>query len=105
MKYRVVITPAAEADLRAAHRFIRRDSPSAAKEWTRGIRKKIRSLANRPLRAPLAPEAAYFDEPIHELFYGSGNRGTYRILFTIIRDTVFVVHVRHGSRGPLTTEL
>jgi plasmid stabilization system protein ParE len=50
------------------------------------------------------PESREFDRPIRELFYGFGNRGTYRILFTIIDRTVFVLHVRHGSMQPLLTE-
>ena len=57
----------------------------------------IRTLSKFPMRCNLAPESASFDEPIRELFYGSGNRGTYRILFVIRDRTVWVLHVRHGS--------
>lgn len=49
----------------------------------------------------MAPESASFEEPIRELLYGSGNRGTYRILFVVLDGTVFVLHVRHGSMLPL----
>ena len=27
--------------------------------------------------------------------------GAYRILFTIAKDTVYVLHIRHGARQPL----
>jgi len=49
----------------------------------------------------MAPEAAYFDDPIREIFHGSGNRGTYRIIFTVINDAIFILHVRHGSQDVL----
>ena len=102
MKYRVIVTPDAEKDLRQVCRYIRsHGAPEAARLWMTGVRKRIKTLATHPERAPLAPERTSFEEPIREPFYGSGNRGTYRILFVIIGNTVFVLHVRHGSRRPL----
>jgi len=104
MKYRVIITPQAESDLRAAYTYIRRHAPEAARKWLKGARKKIRTLAFHPQRCPLAPESTAFDEPIRELLYGSGNRGTYRALFVVLDKAVYVLHIRHGSRLPLTRE-
>ena len=105
MTFRVVITPEAEDDLRAAARYIRQSgAPEAARVWLAGARKRIQSLATSPERAHAAPESVSFAEPIRELIYGSGNRGVYRILFAIFDDTVFVLHVRHGSMLPLVPE-
>lgn len=105
MKYRIIITPEAESDLRKASSYIRKQgAPLAARKWLAGARKEIKTLANLPERTPLAPEAPAFNEPIHELFYGRGQRGTYRILYTIIDDCVFVLHIRHGSMLPLEPE-
>ena len=36
MTYRVIVTPAAENDLRTAYRYIRRQAPRAARNWIRG---------------------------------------------------------------------
>jgi len=36
MTYRVIVTPAAENDLRTAYRYIRRQAPGAARNWIRG---------------------------------------------------------------------
>ena len=105
MRYRVIITPDAESDLRKVYGFIRQQgAPQAAKAWLAGARAKIKTLSDHPERASLAPERFSFNEPIRELLYGSGNRGTYRFLFAIIDDCVFVLHVRHGSRLPMTPE-
>lgn len=101
MRYRIIVTPEAEGDLRDASSYIRRDSRRAARVWLKGARQRIKTLAQHPERCNLAPESAAFHEPIRELFYGSGNRGTYRILFAVIGKTVFVLHVRHGAMLPL----
>jgi len=104
VKYKVIITPQAEADLRIAYRYIRKDAPHAARAWIKGARMKIASLAIDPERAHYAPESASFSQPIRELLYGSGNRGTYRILFVILDRSVFVLDVRHGSMLALEPE-
>jgi hypothetical protein len=36
------------------------------------------------------------------LLFGKGNRGTYRLLFIVADQSVYVLHVRHGSRLPLS---
>lgn len=102
MTYHVIITPEAENDLRTAYRYIRSQAPSAARDWISRARQAAKSLARRPERCPLAPESASFDEPIRELFFGSGNGGTYRFLFVALGETVYVLHVRHGSTLPLS---
>jgi plasmid stabilization system protein ParE len=99
--YRVIITPNAESELRAAYRYLRDQAPDAARAWVKGVRQKIRSLAHNPERAPLAPEGISFDDPIREVFYGRGNRGTYRILFAVLGPRVYILHVRHGSMLPV----
>ena len=105
MKYRVIITPEAESDLRKAYSYIRKQgAPLAARKWLAGARKEIKTLADLPERTPLAPEAHAFGEPIRELLYGKGQRGTYRIIYIIIDNSVFVLHVRHGSMLPIEPE-
>ena len=101
MTRRVIITPDAEEDLRYAYRHIRRDAPLAARRWIIAARKSVKSLSQNPERCPLAPESRSFDEPIRELLFGRGNRGTYRALFIVFPKSVYVLHVRHGSRDHL----
>ena len=106
MTYRVVVTPAAENDLRTAYRYIRGQSLHAAGNWIRRARLAAKSLARHPERCPMAPESASFDQPIRELLFGWGNRGTYRFLFVVIDEvkSVYVLHVRHGSMLPLSPD-
>src|SRR5437667_1463041 len=104
MAYRVILTPEAEADLRTAYRYICRHAPCAAREWIRRARQSVKTLSHHPGRCPLAPESVSFDEAIGELLFGTGNRGTYRVLFTVIDKSVYILHVRHGSMLPINPE-
>jgi plasmid stabilization system protein ParE len=104
VRHRVIITPDAESDLRKAASYIRRDNPRAARAWLKDARQRIKTLAQYPERCPLAPESTSFSEPIRVLFYGRGNRGTYRILFVLLEPLVFVLHVRHGAMQPLNPD-
>jgi plasmid stabilization system protein ParE len=45
MRYRIIIAPAAESDLRNASSYIRRDNPRAARAWLKGARQRIKTLA------------------------------------------------------------
>jgi plasmid stabilization system protein ParE len=104
MTYRVILTPEAEGDLRTVYLYLRDRAPRAAREWLRRARQNIKTLSHHPERCPLAPESASFDEPIRELLFGGGNRGTYRFLFMVADKAVYILHIRHGSRMPLDPE-
>jgi plasmid stabilization system protein ParE len=104
MTYRVILTPEAEGDLRTAHLYIRSRAPRAAREWLRRARQSIRTLSQHPERCSLAPESVSFDEPIRQLLFGVGNRGTYRFLFIVAGKSVYILHIRHGSMLPLNPE-
>jgi plasmid stabilization system protein ParE len=103
MTYRVIVTPAAESDLRTAYRYIRNQVPGEARDWILRARQAVKTLAHHPERCPMAPESDSFDQPIRELFFGAGNRGTYRFLFVVFVEekSVYILHVRHGSKLPL----
>jgi plasmid stabilization system protein ParE len=104
MLYQPILTPQAEADLRATYHYIRRRAPQAAREWIRRARQSVKTLSHHPERCPLAPESGSFDQPIRELLFGGGNRGTYRFLSVVEGKSVYIVHLRHGSMLPLRPE-
>ncbi len=99
-----MVTPEAKADLRDIYRYIRDRAPRAATQWSVSTRANIKTLSHLPERCPLAPESIHFDVPIRQMLIGSGNRGTYRVLFVIVDKSVRVIHVRHGSTLPLGAE-
>ena len=99
-----MVTPEAKADLRDIYRYIRERAPRAATQWSASARASIKTLSHLPERCPLAPESAHFGVPIRQMLLGTGNRGTYRVLFVIMDKSVRILHVRHGSMLPLGTE-
>ena len=102
MSYLVVLTPAAKHNLRTIHAYIFQQAPHAANDWLDRAERAVDSLDDHPERCPLAPESLSFGKPIRQLLFGAGNRGTYRLLFVVADQSVYVLHVRHGSRLPLT---
>ncbi|OFW17704.1 MAG: hypothetical protein A3H97_15860 [Acidobacteria bacterium RIFCSPLOWO2_02_FULL_65_29] len=91
----VEITALADANLEEIYLHIRQESPGRATEWRTGLLKAAQHLGLFPKRCPFAPESGPEIE-IRQLVYGE-----YRILFTVAKDTVYVLHIRHGARQPL----
>jgi plasmid stabilization system protein ParE len=102
MNYRVIVTPRAKNNLKTIHDYISHQAPQAAGDWLDRAEGAVFSLAYHPERCPLAPESLSFGKPIRQLLFGAGNRGTYRVLFVVADQSVYVLHVRHGSRLPLS---
>ncbi|HRX83564.1 MAG TPA: type II toxin-antitoxin system RelE/ParE family toxin [Phycisphaerae bacterium] len=92
-RFHVRVTAAAHRDLRAAYRYIHRNSPTNAVRWREGFLEAGRSLELFPERCPLALEADTVEFEIRQLVYGN-----YRILFTIQEQTVVILHLRHAAR-------
>jgi plasmid stabilization system protein ParE len=96
MKYRVAVTPAAEANLDEILGYIALDNPPAARKFLTGLRAKLKTLSAMPKRCALAPENGLDGMDIRQLIFRN-----YRILFTIGAGRVTVLQVRHGARLPM----
>src|SRR6266850_642608 len=97
MKYEVVITAMALAEVQEAYDWLVERAPHAADRWRESLLQAVRSLESFPKRCGLAPEGAHFQREIRQALHGK-RRGIYRILFEIRDDTVVVLRVRHGAR-------
>ena len=95
-RYRVIVTPSAQDDIRESHEWLVAENPAYARGWLAGIREKILGLETLPESHALAPESDAFDREIRQLLYGRGT--PWRIFFAIDGSTVQVLHVRHGRR-------
>jgi len=100
MSYQVITTRQAESDMEAAYQqWMANHSPDKATLWFFDVQEAIESLANFPLRCPLAPESVTFGSEIRHLLIGK-----YRILFHVDDEVVYVTHVRHFSQQTLSAE-
>ena len=96
MKYKVVIEPEAQGQVRESYQYIKAESPLNAERWLQGLFKAIDSLENMPERCSEARENYRFSVHLCQLVYKS-----HRIIYTVAGDTVHVLNVRHGARREL----
>lgn len=87
---RLVILPAARADLIEIGDFIALDNPGRAASFVAEIEAKMRAAAERPLSFPARDE-------LHEGLRAA-RYGRYLIFFVEQGDEVQVVRVLHGAR-------
>ena len=79
--------PALE-DLKNIYDYIAPDSPKAAKRFTSALKEKIKILKNYPkLGRPIYPDKF---ENLRQVLYKS-----YRIIYQLKDDTVFIITIHH----------
>ena len=105
MTYTIVISEPAERELEDAARWwAEHRSAEQAQRWYRGFLNAIRSLADNPARCPLAREDRLFSAEIRELHFGLGRHPSHRAVFTLVRDVVLVLTIRHVAQADLTAD-
>jgi plasmid stabilization system protein ParE len=94
MKYVVIVTPQAEANIGATYQYIAERSPANAATWLRDLYEQISRLEKFPRRFSRAREQDHVAEEIRQLIFKS-----HRIIFTIDDESakVRVVFVRHAK--------
>ena len=81
----------AKIDLKYIHDFISQDSRFYAKKVTEEILEKSQLLDGFPMKGRVVPEVA--DLNIREVFVYS-----YRLIYEIKRETIYIFAVIHGKR-------
>lgn len=112
-RYAVRISPAVSAQAVMEYdRLTMTVGTERAEDWREGLRAAWASLATLPLRCPVAPENAAFQQfrlgpPLRAFLYRH-RRAAWRLLFTAHDETaddppfVQVHQLRHGAQEPLT---
>lgn len=96
MAFRIQVTEQADREIEDAFDYIAGDGVDRAVRWLDGLQSRLSRLATHPNRFPLAPESGMFDCDIRQALHGP-----FRILFTVSRNAVTILHVRHGARRAL----
>ena len=93
------MTDRANRDLERLYRAVNAANSERARTWFDGLETAVSSLGEHPARCPVTPE----NPRLRHLLYGRKG-DVYRIVFTIDepRRVVTVLHIRHGSRRPMT---
>ena len=104
MVYRVEMSAEAERDLdRILGWLLLNDAGETGLAWMDGLQAAISTLESIPRRCGLAAENDLHTFEVRQLLYGTRPH-VYRILFTIENEVVTILHVRHGSRLPLSPQ-
>ncbi len=103
MAFRVETTETFEQDAEAVLDWLTsRHAGEAGLRWFLAMQEAVASLSRFPEAYQIAPENASFPFEVRQLLYGRKPH-IYRVLFTIEGETVYVLHLRHGRRLPLTS--
>lgn len=92
MKFKIYITNNAQKNLEEILNYIKLESKSRAQSLLIAIKEKILSLKSNPRRGRKVPEYNG-EKEIREIIFGS-----YRIIYEIERDQIFILFVYHGAR-------
>lgn len=104
MRYQVVLSDKAEADVATVLQWFRdHEASEAGRRWFNQLMDLVDTLEQQPDRCSLAAESDDLGQEIRELFLGR-RRYKYRILFRVSGKTVQILRVWHGSRDSVTRE-
>lgn len=92
-RFRVEITPSAEADIAEIWDYITQDSPANAEAFLRVLEEQIASLEQFPERCSRIPENEPLGTSYRHLLHGA-----YRTIFRITGSRVIILRVIHGAR-------
>ena len=103
MQFEVLITPSAKADIFEINAWLLENHPDGAKSGYMESAKPLTSLSKFPERCVVSPESEAFDVTVRQLIYGK-NPHTYRILFSIQDEKVYILRIRSTHRQGLSEE-
>lgn len=103
--FRVILLPRAEADIEANARWWSiHHSAAQAERWFGAIHDQLKLLAQFPESNGLSAENDEFPYEIRDKLLGLGSRPSYRAVFTIRDDTVYVLAVRRSAQDVLRSD-
>ena len=99
MNYRVVILSRAEADIEANARWwADYHSVEQSVRWLDAMHEQLRSLSQFPQSNGLSAEHQEFPYEIRDKLLGLGPCPSYRAVFTVKDDVVYVLTVRRAAQ-------
>jgi len=99
VKYRLVITPRALADLRSIRDYIASRSPDNAARFLHKVLDQLEVIGQSPQAFGKAPEDRLVSYALHQVVIKP-----YRILYRVQGRRVEILHVRHGARLPVPAD-
>lgn len=102
MTFRVIITDPAEDDAGAIYLWLQRRSPRGAVNWWTAFLYAVDSLRRNAQSYGLAPESSDHPEDIREFTFSTQHGNTYRLVFILRDDIVYILRVRGTGQSLLS---
>ncbi len=94
MTWQVELTPNAESNLRSIFHWIAERSPDGAIRWNQAAKKALYSIESNPFACGFARENRHPKFEIRDKGFRTRRGSTYRIVFFIEENIVYVTHIR-----------
>ena len=104
MKYSVIVLPRAEFDFQRLYDYIKKRSKRGSDSWANAFYRALKKLHMQPEAMGLAPESEDHAEDIRQLPFKTRQGMTYRALFVIRGDLVFVIHLRGPGQDTMSPD-
>jgi plasmid stabilization system protein ParE len=73
------------------------EAPLQGLLWYKRLEEAIQSLGEFPERHPIVTALSDPARVVRQFLFGR-RRNAYRVFYTILNDTIEILHVRHGAR-------
>lgn len=100
MSYHLEITDRAKKDRNECFDYIYARSPEGALRWLEAFEAAAAALLTRPHMGE-APESEGHETAIRQKFFRTAHGRTYRLLYTICDDVIYIIHVRGAGQDLL----
>ena len=104
MSYRLHVLPRAEADFRFIFSHIEERSPQGAVRWREALESALGRLEDQPSACGYAPEREDTPHDLRQILFRTKHGLTYRAVFLIEHDAVYVLRIRGPGQRPLLPE-
>ena len=101
---KVRILPRAEADLDFIFSWVAQQSPKGAAALLDAFENSLGGLRKWPEAFSIAPESELLQKELRQAFFRTRRGNTYRMIFLIAEDVVFILRVRGPGQPPLTPD-
>ena len=101
MKYRVTVSPAAQADADEIFAWLREKSPTGAAAWSNALQEAVDGLTESALQHGHAWEGRSLGREVREKFFKTKRGKRYRLLYRIDGDEVRVLRIRGPGQPPV----
>lgn len=103
MSFRVETTARAERDRQKCYDYIFERSPQGAAKWADAYEGTLESIELSPHRG-FAPENNFYDDEVRQTLFKTRLGSTYRVIFIIRGETIYILHVRGAGQDVMARE-